>query len=62
MTIPIGLTDCQLRLVESAAKAVPVRKRSEFLQQVAKHLTAEPSDAAVAAVINAMMDRIRITS
>jgi hypothetical protein len=33
---PIGLTDRQLRLVEQAAKAVPVRKRSEFLQQVAK--------------------------
>jgi hypothetical protein len=57
MTIPIGLTDRQLRLVETAARAVPVRRRDEFLQAVAKHLTSEPSDAAVAAAVNAQHDR-----
>jgi hypothetical protein len=55
---PLALTDRQLRLVQMAACAVPVPKRDEFLQKVAKHLTSDPSDAAVAAVVNAMLDRI----
>jgi hypothetical protein len=57
-TIPIGLTDRQLRLIETAARAVPVRKRDEFLQKLAKHLGPEPSDAAVQAALNAQLDRI----
>jgi hypothetical protein len=46
---PLSLSDRQLRLVQTAAKAVPVSRRDEFLQKLAAHLTSEPSDAAVQA-------------
>jgi hypothetical protein len=49
---PLALSDFQMKLVRSAAAAVPVRCRDEFLQGVAKRLTAEASDAAVAAAVN----------
>jgi hypothetical protein len=55
---PLSLSDRQLRLVTTAAKAVPVTKRDEFLQKVAKHLMPEPSDNAVASAINAQLDRL----
>jgi hypothetical protein len=52
----LALTDRQLALVRHAARAVPVARREEFLQNVARHLIAEPSDAAVAAAVNAQLD------
>jgi hypothetical protein len=58
MTKPLSLSDRQLRLVQQAAKAVPVNRRDDFLQKLAAHLTSEPSDAAVQAALNAQMDRI----
>jgi hypothetical protein len=58
MTRPLSLTDRQMRLVQNAAKAVPVDRRDEFLQRLAKHLTPEPSDAAVVAALNAQLDAL----
>jgi len=53
---PLALSDRQLQLVTSAAKAVPVRQRSDFLQAIANHLASEPTDAAVLAVVNSQLD------
>jgi hypothetical protein len=56
---PLALTDRQLRLIETAARAVPVRKRDEFLRKVASHLTSEPSDHAVQSAVNLQLDLIQ---
>lgn len=56
MNKALSLSDRQLRLVQSAAKAIPAGRRDEFLQKVAAHLLPEPSDAAVSAALNAQMD------
>lgn len=53
---PLSLSDRQLHLLQSAAKAVPVERRELFLQSVARHLTAEPTDEAVIATLNAQLD------
>jgi hypothetical protein len=53
---PIGLTDRQVRFLEKAIRAVPPRQREHFMAAVAKHLLPEPSDAALAAAVNAQMD------
>ena len=55
---PLALTDKQMRLVQNAAQAVPVRRRDEFLQRLAAQLTSEPSDAAVQAALNAQLDAL----
>jgi hypothetical protein len=44
---PLALTDRQLRLIQTAARAVPVERRDLFLQNVAEHLTSERTDSAV---------------
>ena len=54
----LALTDRQLRLITDAAKAVPVNRRDEFLQRLARHLTPEPSDAAVQSAVNAQLDAL----
>jgi hypothetical protein len=53
---PIGLTDKQMRYLEQAIRAVPPPQRETFMQKVAAHLSASPSDAALASAINAQMD------
>jgi hypothetical protein len=58
MTRPLALTDRQLRFVTRAAKSVPAKRRSEFLQSLARHLTPAPSDAAVQAALNAQLDAL----
>jgi hypothetical protein len=58
---PLRLTDRQMWLVQNAAKAVPVKMRDEFLARLARHLLPEPSDAAVAAAINAQLDMLSLT-
>jgi hypothetical protein len=60
MIKPLSLSDRQLEFLQNAARAVPVRQREEFLQKVAKHLLPEPSDNAVAAAINAQLDRLPV--
>jgi hypothetical protein len=55
---PLSLSDRQLRLVTAAAKAVPQSRRDSFLKEVARHLTSEPSDAAVLAALNVQLDRL----
>ena len=55
---PLSLSDRQLHLLQNAARAVPSASREMFLADVAKHLTPEPSDAAVQSAINAMLDRL----
>ncbi len=55
---PVSLSDRQLRLVMNASKAVPIQRRQEFLESVAKHLTSEPTNAAITAVVNAQSDRL----
>jgi hypothetical protein len=58
MMKPLALTDRQLRLVTRAAQAVPPAQRDEFLRALARHLVAEPSDYAVAAALNAQLDKL----
>ena len=58
MMTPLRLTNKQMGLVTSAAKAVPVDRRDEFLQRLARHLTPAPSDAAVLAALNAQLDAL----
>jgi hypothetical protein len=55
---PLSLSDRQMHLPRTAAKAVPVEKRDEFLQTVSKHLFGEPSDSALVAALNAQLDRL----
>lgn len=52
------LSDRQVRLVQQHAAALPVQQRSEFLRQIADHLSANPTNAAVEAAVNAALDRI----
>ncbi len=55
---PLSLSDRQLRLVLNASKAVPIQQRESFLQKVVAHLSAEPTDDAVTAALNAQLDRL----
>lgn len=50
---PLGLTDRQLAAIKRAAKRLPGSERAEFLQAVAAHLGAEPTDSAVEIAIDA---------
>ena len=56
MTKVLGLTDRQLQLIKRGAAGLPVTARDEFLRQVSARLAAEPSDAAVAAAVNLVLD------
>ena len=53
----LALTDYQLYAIERAAAALPPAARSDFLQQVARHLSGRPSDVAVQIAINLVLDR-----
>jgi hypothetical protein len=55
---PLSFSDRQLRLLTEAAKALPVHRREMFLQQVAAHLAAEPTDQAVQVALKAQLDRL----
>jgi hypothetical protein len=57
MKRPLALSDHQMSLVRRAAAALPENARDELLRAVAAHLSESPSDAAVAAVVNAQLDR-----
>jgi hypothetical protein len=57
MPDPLALTDAQMRAVQRAAASLPVAGRSEFLEQVARQLSGQPSDAAVMQAINVVLDR-----
>jgi hypothetical protein len=59
MPKPLALTDRQLKLIETAARAVPVQQRDAFLRKVAAHLTSEPSDHAVQSAVNSQLDLIQ---
>ena len=56
--MPLSLSDRQLRLLQNAARSVPVDRRDAFVRGVASHLCNEPSDIAVEAAINAQLDLI----
>jgi hypothetical protein len=60
MKRPLALSDHQMSLVRRAAASLPVNARDGFLQDVARRLAAEPSDAAVMQAINSVFDRIPI--
>jgi hypothetical protein len=53
----IALTDFQLGLVRRAAAALPVEQRADYLQGVAVLLAGQPTNDAVMAAINAVLDR-----
>ena len=57
---PLGLSDCQLRLIKQAVETLPVNSRDEFLRAVAAHLGSEPSDKAVQAAIDAQLSINRL--
>ena len=52
----LALTEGQLHAIERAAAALPPAERSEFLAQVARHLSGQPSDAAVQIAVNLAFD------
>jgi hypothetical protein len=58
MNKPLSLSDRQLKLIKDAARAVPLARRDEFLQRVARYLTHEPTYTAVIAAVNAQLDLI----
>ena len=59
MTRPhcVSLSDRQLKLVQQYAAGLPVPMRDRYLREIADRLRGEPSDAAVAQVINLALDR-----
>ena len=56
MPDPLALTDVQMRTMQRAAASLPVAVRTEFLEQVARHLSGRPSDAAVQIAVNLAFD------
>jgi hypothetical protein len=54
----LALTDLQLRLVQRAARSLPVGQRDSFLQAVAAQLAGVPADSAVEAAVNVALDRV----
>jgi hypothetical protein len=60
MKRPLALSDHQMSLVRRAAAALPVNARDGFLQDVARRLADEPSDAAVAQAVNVTFDRVPV--
>jgi hypothetical protein len=57
---PLSLSDQQLRMIRAAAAALPVSARDEFLQNVTRHLTGEPSDDVVTQAIKVVLDRVPV--
>jgi hypothetical protein len=57
---PLALTDYQLGLIKEAARSVALDRRDAFLRNVASHLGAQPSDAAVVAAIDAQLSLGRL--
>ena len=55
----LALTDQQLRLVERAARSLPVARRDQFLQAVAAQLVGTPADPAVEQAVNVALDRVQ---
>jgi hypothetical protein len=53
----LALTDNQLRLVERAARSLPLERRDEFLRDVAARLGEAPTTAAIEAAIGAFFER-----
>jgi hypothetical protein len=53
---PPVLSPVQQRVLQSAALAIPLHRRDEFLQRVTRALTGEVSDAALSIVINRVFD------
>jgi hypothetical protein len=58
MAEPLVLTPRQRDLIDAAARSVPAADRDEFLCRVQRHLFGEPSDSAVLAIVNAMLDAL----
>jgi len=52
----VRLTAGQMRMIERAARALPLRDRAVFMHSVVTHLAGEPSSDAVTAAINGAMD------
>jgi len=57
----LALSDYQLLMVKRAAAALPARMRDGFLRGLAERLIGQPSDAAVNAAINVLLDRAVVT-
>ena len=53
----LALTDQQLRLVQRAARSLPVARRDSFLQAVAAQLAGTPADPAVEQAVNVALDQ-----
>jgi hypothetical protein len=58
---PLALTDNQMRLIRHAAASLRPDLRDGFLQTVAAHLTATPSDHAVQAAVNIALGRMPVS-
>jgi hypothetical protein len=52
------LSDRQRRLIDDAAKAVPLLSRDSFTARDIRHLVGQPSDDAVMASINQSFDHV----
>jgi hypothetical protein len=55
----LALTDQQMRLVERAARSLPVAQRDQYLQAVAAQLAGTPADPAVEEAVNVALDRVQ---
>jgi hypothetical protein len=53
---PIGLSDRALALVQRHAAALPLAQRDQFLRNLAARLTDAPTDDAVAAAVNIVLE------
>jgi len=58
---PLALTDHQMSMVRHAARALRPPQRDDFLQSVARHLAAQPSDSAVQAAISITLGRMPVS-
>jgi hypothetical protein len=56
MNKALALSDRQLDFIKRGAASLPVPARDAFLKQVAARLSAEPSDRAVQAAVNIVLD------
>jgi hypothetical protein len=54
---PLALSDAGLKLIERAARSLPLERRDEFLRDVAARLGEAPTTAAIEAAIGAFFER-----
>jgi len=57
---PLALSDAGLKLIERAARSLPVARRDEFLRDVAARLGDAPTMLAIEAAIGSYFERLPV--